>query len=92
MFAPLARFLHRAPDPAEADRAFVAEVHVRRTREPRSRRSEAVLAIGWVLILLKCVAVYWACSAYAVPVDPWWVIAPSLLFAAVCTWLYWRRE
>lgn len=92
MFAPLFRFLHRAPDPAEADRAFIAEVRVQKEREPRSQRSEVVLAIGWALILAKCGCVQWACSAYAVPINPWWVIAPSLLFALICTWVYWRRD
>jgi hypothetical protein len=92
MFAPLVRFLHRTPDPADADRAFVAEVRVRQPREPRNRRSEVILAIGWLLILAKCFAVNWACAAYAVPVNPGWIILPSLLFAVVCTWLYWRRD
>lgn len=92
MFAPLARYFHRAPDPADADRAFISEVAVHQPREPRSRRSEAVLAIGWALIVAKCWCVHWLCTAYAVPINPWWVIAPSLLFATICTWLYWRRD
>ena len=92
MFAPLARYLHRAPNPRDADRAFIAEVRVQKTREPRSRRSEIVLAIGWILILAKCWGVHWLCSAYAVPINPWWVITPSVLFAIICTLVYWRRD
>ncbi len=92
MFAPLSRFLPRRPDPAEANHAFVRELRVEHPREPRSRRAELVLAVGWMLVLAKCVAVHWVCRAYAVPFDAWWIIGPTLAFAALCTWLYWRRD
>jgi hypothetical protein len=92
MFAPFSRFRQRLPDPAEAEHAFVQEVNVGHAREPRSRRLEVVLAIGWVLVLAKCVAVWWACRAYAVPFNPWWLIGPTLAFASLCTWVYWRRD
>lgn len=62
------------------------------TREPRSRRSELVLAIGWLLVLAKSAAVHWACRTYAVPFDPWWIIGPTFAFATLCTWLYLRRD
>ena len=62
------------------------------SREPRSRRSELVLIVGWLLVFAKIAAVRWACRAYAVPIDPWWIIGPTLLFAALCTWLYVRRD
>jgi hypothetical protein len=60
--------------------------------EPRSRRVELVLAIGWVLVLIKSVVVHWACEHYGVPFNAWWLIGPTLVFAALCTWLYWRRD
>ncbi len=88
MFAPFSRITPSRPEPA----AFVREVQVEHPREPRSRRSELVLGLGWVLIVVKCLGLHWLCRAYAVPVNPWWVIAPTLLFAGVCTGLYLRRH
>lgn len=92
MFAPLSRFFHRRPDPAELEHSFVREMRVEHPREPRSRRVELVLAIGWVLVLIKSVVVHWACQHYGVPFNAWWLIGPTLVFAALCTWLYWRRD
>lgn len=92
MFAPLSRFLHRQPDPSESELAFVEELHVEHPREPRSRRLELVLAVCWVLILAKCAVIYWACHRYQVPISPWWLIGPTLAFAALCTVVYWRRD
>jgi hypothetical protein len=92
MFAPLSRFFNRSPDPAEIEHPFVQELRVEHAREPRSRRLERVLAIGWMLVLAKCVAVYWACRVYSVPFNPWWLIGPTLAFATLCTWIYWRRD
>lgn len=93
MFAPLSRFFHRQPDPSEAEQAFVRELRVEHAREPRSRRSEIVLIVGWVLILAKCGAIWWICRVYPeVKVGPWWLIGPTLAFATLCTVLYWRRD
>ena len=91
MFIPLSRFFRRKPSPGDADLAFISAVHVEHPREPRSRRSELVLIGGWALVLLKCSLVWWACRVYAVPINPWWVIVPTLLGAGTCTLLYWRR-
>lgn len=91
MFLPLSRFFQRAPDPGEADVAFVKHLRVEHAREPRSRRSELVLVVGWGLVLAKCVLAWWACRTYSVPVHPAWIIVPTLLGAALCTALYWRR-
>jgi hypothetical protein len=92
MFSPLARFFHLRPDPSEIEHAFVRDVKVKLPRESRSRRSELVLAMGWVLVLTKSLVVHWACHAYSVPFNPWWLIGPTVVFAALCTWLYWRRD
>jgi hypothetical protein len=90
MFAPLSRFFRR-PDPTAVEHAFVRGLRVDHAREVRSRRLERVLALGWVLVLLKSVLVHWAVSHYQVPFNAWWLIGPTFAFAALCTWLYWRR-
>lgn len=92
MFVPFKRSANRPPEPGEFARDLVRGFDVVRPRERRSRRSELVLAIGWILIALKCWLVTWACRTYAVPVHPGWIVWPTLLFAAVCTGLYLRRH
>lgn len=91
MLANLLHFFHRRRAAEEYDNAFVRSVEVRPPRGPRNRKSERVLVAGWILIALKCVAVAWSIRAYAIPVNPWWIIAPTLLAAGVCTWIYIRR-
>ena len=92
MVAPLHPFSRRpAKDRAHAD-AFVQDVIVEHPREPRSRRAELVLAVGWLLVLAKCAAVWWLCKTTPrITFSPWWIVGPTLFFAALCTWLYWRR-
>lgn len=90
MFANLFQLLHRRVSPDD-DRAFVREVHVRR-RVPRSRLSELLLALGWLLIAVKSVAMFWLVGRYDMPFNAWWIVGPTLLAAAVCTWIYWRRD
>ena len=46
------------------------------------------LGVGWLVIVAKCFLVAWAIPHYAVPVDPWIVIGPTLFFAAVVTVLW----
>ncbi len=91
MFVALSRFFRRPPVADEADIAFIQHLHVEHPREPRNRRSELILAIGWLLVLIKCVVVWWACQTYSVPIHPGWIIIPTLIGAALCTGLYWRR-
>jgi len=90
MFANLL-FRLRNLSPRVAEDPFVREVTVTRP-VPRSRRSELLLIIGWGLVGLKCWATFWAVKHYTMPVNAWWIVAPSLLAAAVCTWIYWRRN
>ena len=92
MFAPFSRFSRREPDPEEIERAFVHEMQVEHPREPRSRKLERVLAVGWLLVIAKCVLIHWACRRYEVPISPWWIIGPTLAFASLCTLVYWRRD
>lgn len=90
MFSALLQLIHRW-SPRDYERAFVREVRVRH-REPRSRRSERLLAAGWLLIAIKTWAMFWLASRYALPFDPWWIVGPTLFAAAACTWIYLRRD
>lgn len=92
MFAPFFRFTTRTPDPEEFEHPFVRELRVEHPREPRSRRLEFALIVGWALVIAKCAAVWWLCRTYAVPFNAWWLIGPTLAFATLCTLLYWRRD
>ncbi len=73
------------------ERAFVEEVRAVVPREPRSRRSERIIAAGWVLIGLKCWGVWWLVQTYQVPFSAWWINGPTLAFAALITFVYLRR-
>ncbi len=91
MLANLLHFLNRRRAAEDYNHAFIKGVEVLRPQSARSRRSEAVLLAGWVLIAVKCWGVWWLIARYRMPVDPWWIIAPTVAAAAVCTWLYLRR-
>jgi hypothetical protein len=53
-----------------------------------SRSNRWFLGIAWLLILVKCVVVWWAIPHYHVPVHPLWVIGPTVFFAAWVTVLW----
>lgn len=89
MFANFFQLFTRKPE-SEYEDSFVRDVQVE-TKEPRSRRSEQLIVIGWILIALKSAFVWWACTTYPVPFHPLWIIGPTVAFAALCTWVYWRR-
>ena len=46
------------------------------------------MAVAWVLIAIKCVVVWWAVERWHMPFHPMWVIAPTLAFAALATFLW----
>jgi len=46
------------------------------------------LLAAWLIIAAKCVAVAWAIQHWAVPVHPAWIVAPTLLMAALATVLW----
>jgi hypothetical protein len=91
MFANLLQLITRHPPAEEYDVAFVKEVSVRRpeARDPRTLR---VLLAGWLLIAGKCWLITWLIGKYHVPIDPLWVVGPTVLFALLCTAVYYRRE
>jgi hypothetical protein len=90
MLNSLFRLLSGRP-PSGYDRGFVEEVHVSRPAQ-RSRRVERLLLIGWVLIAVKSWVIIWAVREFHVPVDPQWVIVPTVIFGIVCTVVYFRGE
>ena len=90
MFADLIRLINRRP-PHDYERGFVREVNVS-DKSPRNRRVERVLAICWVIIVVKSFAVVWLFDRYHIPVNPLWVIAPTFVFAALCTVVYLLRD
>jgi hypothetical protein len=90
MFADLVRLINRRP-PTDYDRGFVQNVSVH-DKSPRNRRVERVIGICWALIVIKSFAVIWLFDRYHVPVNPLWVIAPTVIFAALCTAVYLLRD
>ena len=87
-------FLHlitgRPPPGSAAD--FVKEVRVVRERPPRSRRTEKLILAGWVLIAAKSWLMIWLVEKYQVPINASWVIVPTVVFAGLCTALYFWRD
>ncbi|MGH7995299.1 MAG: hypothetical protein ACREFX_03000 [Opitutaceae bacterium] len=77
----------------EADdygQGFVKEVNVR-DLPVRNRRMERLLGIFWVVIIVKCVFIWWVIRHFRIPFHPLWVVGPTLIFAVVCTAVYhWR--
>ncbi len=95
VFANLLQLITRRGPPAPLaesyDLAFVKEISVREKTLPNPRMSRLLLA-GWVLIAGKCWLVNWLIEKYRVPIDPLWVIIPTLLFALLCTAVYFWRD
>ncbi|MBL9205602.1 MAG: hypothetical protein JNN01_10990 [Opitutaceae bacterium] len=92
MFANLLHLITgSSPASPEYNRAFVQDVAVQSV-EPRSRRVERALILGWVLIIMKCVLIAWAISHYRIPIHATWIVAPTLAMAAICTVIYVRRR
>jgi len=90
MFAYLIRLINRRAS-ADYEKGFVREVKVR-TRAPRNPCVERLFAICWVVILVKSFAVIWLFDHYNVPVNALWVIAPTIVFATLCTAVYLLRD
>jgi hypothetical protein len=76
--------------PPAYERGFVREVTVVRRTE-RHPRTEKLILGGWALILAKSWLVIWLVGKYHVPVNADWIIAPTVIFAAVCTAVYYWR-
>lgn len=89
----LANFFHlpgRRP-PADYEQAFVRDVQVERKLR-RDPKLERLLVLGWLLIAVKSAIVWWACTAYALPFHPLWIVLPTVVFATLCTAVYLARR
>lgn len=86
MFANLLQLISRRTPP-DYDRGFVREITVTR-RVTRNPRTQKLLLFGWLVIAAKSALIIWAVHHYHVPIDPMWVIVPTVIFAAVCTLIY----
>lgn len=60
-------------------------------RTNANRRFERWIIAGWVLIIAKCVALWWLIDAYQVPIHPMWLVGPTVAFGLLATAVYiWR--
>lgn len=89
MFPNLFPLISRRPAP-DYEQGFVVEVRTR-SRRVRNPRIERLFVVAWVLIALKTAFVLWAVPHYHIPFSPYWVVVPTLMFAALCTAVYFRR-
>ena len=83
--------LFRARGGKDYAAGFVREVNVQSERA-RNPKFERLIAGFWVVIVLKCAAVWWIMVHYRVPINPLWVVVPTVIFAALCTAVYYWRD
>ena len=59
-----------------------------------SIRSRWIMGVAWLLILVKCVIVWWAIDHWHMPFHAAWIIGPTLAFAALASllWVTHARE
>lgn len=60
----------------------------------RSHTPESIwlwLSLGWMVIIVKCLMVPWVIQTWHIPIGPFWVIIPTLIFAVVVTALVLTR-
>ena len=88
MFTNLFPFARRASPSYES--RFVEEVRVSGPPS-RNRRVERLFIICWILIAIKSAVIFWAVHHYRIPFSALWVVAPTVVFAALVTYVYWRR-
>jgi hypothetical protein len=91
MFANLLQLIsRRPPTPEIGHHAFVEEVRVadQPVRNPRMVR---LIAIGWLLIAVKHVAIIWAVWRYHVPFHQLWINFPTWLLGVLATVIYFGR-
>jgi hypothetical protein len=90
MFANLLQLISRRP-PLDYERGFVEEVRISE-RLPRNRKVERLILVCWILILLKSWLMIWLVAHYHLTVNPLWVTVPTVMFALMCTAVYFWRD
>jgi hypothetical protein len=50
------------------------------------------MAVAWVLIVVKCILVWWSIGHWQVPIHPLWIVAPTLIFAGLASLLWLTHE
>lgn len=65
---------------------MIHPLHVDATRFPV--RMRWFLGLAWIVVLAKCVLVWWAMVHWHVPIHPAWIVLPTLMFAALATGLW----
>jgi len=80
----------RAPAPEIGRHAFIEEVRAPETawRNPRVLR---LIAVCWVLIAVKHVAVIWLVWHYHIPFHQLWINFPTWMLGALATGVYYGR-
>lgn len=60
---------------------------VRRFPAPIPRKVAIGLIVGWMVIAIKCAFIPYLMARWRAPVDPGWVIVPTLIFALLVSLL-----
>jgi hypothetical protein len=66
----------------------LSQVKLALEREQRVVRFRGLVYIFWGLIVAKCFLAEWAVQVYRMPFSSLYVWMPTMIFAAVCTWVY----
>ncbi|MBS0663889.1 MAG: hypothetical protein JSR48_11545 [Verrucomicrobia bacterium] len=90
MISNLLQLIGHRPS-GEFEAGFVQDVHVSR-QSPRNPRTERIILIGWLLILVKSFTVIWLVDKYHLAFNANWVIVPTVLAALLCTVVYYLRD
>jgi hypothetical protein len=91
MFPHLVRLVTNRPPP-DYDRGFVEEVRLVEPARARNRRAAILIFVCWLLIAAKCALVFWLVDKYHMKFSALWVNAPTICFALLCTFVYFRRH
>ena len=91
MFANLVDLVSRRP-PTDYRRGFVESVKLVDYSPPRNAKVERIILLCWLFIAGKCWLVAWLVSKYHMNFDALWVNAPTVIFALMCTAIYFLRE
>ncbi len=92
MFHSLLPLVTRRPAATGPEIVFVEDVRLVRRSRTRNRRAERLLLVCWILIAAKCWLVTWLVQRYHMNFSALWVTAPTVIFALVCTGVYFGRD